>query len=214
MSTRRSSCPPTRSMASSCTALSNLACADGDRSATSSRNSVPRSAASNLPRRARTPVATRSSMPNSSASTNVSTSAAQLTATNGPRRRPLRSCTCRATSSLPDPVSPWINTVKSVAATRSICPLRCCMPALDPMSGDARSAVRPLLPAAVSRRGSNINPRHGQRHATTAGPTRPARTTGRDPLRDVTRVVPASTPETAASRGRGHPVRGWHRPVG
>ena len=158
MSTRRSSWPPTRSTAKSCTALSNLACADGDRSATSSRNNVPRSAASNLPRRARTPVAIRSSMPNNSASTKVSTSAAQLTATNGPRRRALSSCTCRATSSLPDPVSPSISTVKSVAATRSICPRRCCMQALDPMSGDGPSAPRPWFPATTSRGESSISP--------------------------------------------------------
>ena len=146
-------------MASSCTALSSLASADGERSATSSRNSVPWSTASNLPRRARTPVAMRSSMPNSSASSNVSTNAAQLTATNGPRWRSLRSCTCRATSSLPDPLSPSINTVKSVAATRSICPRRRCMQALAPMSGAAPSTWRPSVPSAASRLDSSISPR-------------------------------------------------------
>ena len=61
----------------------------GDRSDTSSRNSVPPSACSNLPRRPRTPVAVRSSIPNNSASSSVSTSAAQLMATNGPLRRRL-----------------------------------------------------------------------------------------------------------------------------
>ena len=65
-------------------ARSSFAWADAERSATSSRKSVPPSACSNFPRRPRTPVAVRSSMPNSSASSSVSTSAAQLMATNGP----------------------------------------------------------------------------------------------------------------------------------
>ena len=59
-------------------------------------------------------------MPNSSASISVSTSAAQLIATNGPCRRRLSSWICRATSSLPVPLSPSISTVKSVVATRSM----------------------------------------------------------------------------------------------
>ena len=82
--------PPTRSTVRSWMARSSFACADSDRSDTSSRNSVPPSACSNLPRRPRTPVAVRSSMPNSSASISVSTSAAQLMATNGPCRRRLQ----------------------------------------------------------------------------------------------------------------------------
>ena len=101
-------------------ARSSFACAESERSETSSRNSVPPSACSNLPRRPRTPVAVRSSMPKSSASSSVSTSAAQLMATKGPPRRRLRSWICRATSSLPTPLSPSIRMVKSVPATRSI----------------------------------------------------------------------------------------------
>ena len=61
-------CPPTRSTARSWIARRSFAWADSDRSETSSRKSVPPSAASNYLRRPRTPVAVRSSMPNSSAS--------------------------------------------------------------------------------------------------------------------------------------------------
>ena len=106
---------PTRS----CSTRSSFACAVGDRSPTSSRNSVPLSASSNLPRRPLTPVAVRSSMPNSSASSSVSTSAAQLTATNGPRCRWLPAWISRATSSLPAPLSPSTSTVKFVSAMRA-----------------------------------------------------------------------------------------------
>ena len=43
---------------------------------------------------------------------------AQLTGTNGPDARKLRSCRARATSSLPVPDSPCSNTVLLTAATR------------------------------------------------------------------------------------------------
>ena len=135
MSTRWEPVAPTRSTLRSWRALSSLACADGDRSETSSRNKVPPSACSNLPRRPRTPVAIRSSMPKSSASRSVSTSAAQLTATNGPWRRRLDSWICRATSSLPTPLSPSRSTVKSVAAIRSMLARRACMGGVEPTSG-------------------------------------------------------------------------------
>ena len=47
--------------------------------------------------------------------------APQLTARNGRVRRRLRSWMVRATSSLPVPLSPVMNTVTAVPATRAIC---------------------------------------------------------------------------------------------
>lgn len=49
--------------------------------------------------------------------TSDSENAPQLTATNGPLRRPLRLWMWRATSSLPVPVSPMIRTLASLGAT-------------------------------------------------------------------------------------------------
>ncbi len=95
---------------------------------------MPPLACSSLPRRPRTPVAVRSSMPNSSASSSDSTIAAQLTATKGPRLRRLHWWICRATSSLPTPLSPSIRTVKSVRAIRSICWRTTCICGLEPCS--------------------------------------------------------------------------------
>jgi hypothetical protein len=54
--------------------------------------------------------------PNSSASTSSSAIAAQLSAQNRRPRRMLASCTARATSSLPDPLSPSIKTGNGDAA--------------------------------------------------------------------------------------------------
>jgi len=59
-------------------------------------------------RRLLAPVKAPRSCPNSSASIKVSGKAAQLTATNGLGRRPPPSCSARATSSLPVPLSPVI----------------------------------------------------------------------------------------------------------
>ena len=58
--------------------------------------------------------------PKSSDSSSVSGMAAQLTLMNGMSRCALRLCTARATSSLPVPVSPVINTVLRVADTSSM----------------------------------------------------------------------------------------------
>ncbi len=53
--------------------------------------------------------------------------AAQLTATNGPRRRAEWSWIVRAMSSFPVPLSPSTSTVASVGATCSICRVTSCM---------------------------------------------------------------------------------------
>ena len=64
--------------------------------------------------------------PNSSLSIRFSGRAPQLIATNGMSARRLWSCTARATSSLPVPVSPRISTVELVGATLAIsCRTRC-----------------------------------------------------------------------------------------
>src|SRR5207245_8258106 len=60
-------------------------------------------------------------MPEISLSSKVSGMAAQLTATNGPLRRGESSCTVRATSSLPVPLSPVMKSVASVGAATSTC---------------------------------------------------------------------------------------------
>jgi hypothetical protein len=79
-------------------------------------------------------------MPKSSASSSVSTTAAQFTATNGPFRRRLNSCSWRATSSFPVPLSPSTRIVKSVTATRSTRSRSPCIAVVDPTSGAAPSA--------------------------------------------------------------------------
>ena len=100
------------------------------------------------------------------------------------------------------------NTVKSLGAMRSICARRCCIHSLDPLSGAAPSAPRHRRCDPCSRRpppgaARASTQRRELRHATTADTTRPTRTTGRDPLLAVTRVAPASIPETAAPPGGG-----------
>jgi hypothetical protein len=60
------------------------------------------------------------SWPNSSLSISSRGIAAMLIATNGPERRLPKSCSARATSSLPVPLSPVISTVRSVPISRAI----------------------------------------------------------------------------------------------
>ncbi len=84
----------------------------------SSRKSVPLSAASNLPFFLSTaPVKEPFSWPKSSLSSRLSGRAAQLVAMKGWFRRWLWWWIARATTSLPVPVSPIINTVALVGAT-------------------------------------------------------------------------------------------------
>ncbi len=92
--------------------------ARGADSPTSSRSRVPPSASSKRPRRRWTaPVKAPFSCPKSSLSTSEGVRAAQLTRTRGPDRRDPSSCSARATSSLPVPVSPCTSTVVVVGAT-------------------------------------------------------------------------------------------------
>ena len=72
--------------------------------------------------------------------------AAQLTATKGLGRRGLSSCRVRATSSLPVPLSPVINTETLLGATRSIMAKVCCIfleaPTIEPRNPVSRSLRR------------------------------------------------------------------------
>ena len=84
----------------------------------SSRNSVPPSACRKRPsRRLSAPVKAPFSCPNNSDSRRLSVRAAQFTATHGPSLRWLWLWMARATSSLPVPDLPLINTVASEGAT-------------------------------------------------------------------------------------------------
>jgi hypothetical protein len=78
--------------------------------------------------------------PNSSASSRVSGSAPQSTITNGPWARGEASWIARATSSLPVPVSPWIRTVASLAATRASRANSSRIAVLAPSSGPKRDS--------------------------------------------------------------------------
>ena len=93
-STRRGRFSPTRRTSPSCSTRSSLACARGDSSPTSSRNSVPPIAPPRTARRARStaPVNAPRAWPKSSASSSSSGSAAQLTCTEAavaPRPEPV-----------------------------------------------------------------------------------------------------------------------------
>ena len=86
--------------------------------------------------------------PNSSLSISVSGSAPQLTGTNGLSARRLCSCSARATSSLPVPVSPRISTVEWVGATLAISCRTRSIDSFEPTRFDvAFDPVQPLLQA-------------------------------------------------------------------
>src|SRR5262245_57553173 len=121
----------------------------GESESISSRKSVPPEAASKSPGFARfASVNAPASKPKSSASSIASGMAAQLTSTNGPRRRPPLSCTMRATRPLPVPVSPSTSTVGarglpgvSKAARRRICPRRSAMLRASPRIASVGSGM-------------------------------------------------------------------------
>ena len=151
---------PSGSTVPSCSTRSSFACAGSGISATSSSSSVPPSAALKRPsRRLTAPVNAPRSWPNSSASSSVSGNAAQLTATNGFDVARLRSCSVRATSSLPVPLSPVISTGASLCAivsmrseSRSIGGLRPMIAAGLPFVPALRCEARPcLLELALER---------------------------------------------------------------
>ena len=111
---------PTRSITLSSRKRSSLDCAVADSSPISSRNRVPPSASSNLPALSRTaPVKAPRTCPNTSDSKRFSAIAVQVTSTNGLSARADLLWMDRASSVLPDPVSPDRSTVASLGAIRS-----------------------------------------------------------------------------------------------
>jgi hypothetical protein len=98
---------------------SSFTCSVSGMSPISSRKSVPLSAATNRPLwSAIAPVNDPFMCPKSSLSSSVSGIAPQLIATKGWLARTLARWIARASSSLPVPLSPWISTLASPAATR------------------------------------------------------------------------------------------------
>ncbi len=150
--------PPTRSTSWSCRKRSILACSAIGISPISSRNSVPPWACSILPWTVRTaPVKAPFSWPNSSLSSRFSGMAAQLIATKGLFARGPRSCSARASASLPVPLSPRMSTGAATAASRSIVRQIFSIPGSEvTMPGTAASRGRA---AAASRRFSSSSSR-------------------------------------------------------
>ena len=103
---------------------------------------MPPSASSNRPGFCLiAPVNAPFSWPNSSLSSRVSVSAPQLTLMNGPAARLLSRWIARATSSLPVPLSPQMNTVVSLAAIFStVRRTACIFSPLPTSSGKCASA--------------------------------------------------------------------------
>src|ERR1700741_2406214 len=125
--------PPTRSTSPSSRTRRSLACMATGMSPISSRKSVPPSACSNLPTwRPAAPVKAPFSWPKSSDSISSAGTAAQLRVMKAFSRRGDFSWMARATSSLPVPVSPRIETRVSLAATFSICARSLVMAGPDP----------------------------------------------------------------------------------
>ncbi len=136
--------PPTRSNWRSWMARSSFTWAASGSSPTSSRNSVPPSAASKRPCCAWwAPVKAPRSWPKSADSTSASGSAAQFTATKGRPARGLSSWSARATTSLPVPLSPRSSTVARLGATWAITCSTACQAGLRPMTPGKRSGSEP-----------------------------------------------------------------------
>ena len=121
----------------------------------SSRKMDPRSASSKRPsRRSAAPVKAPFSWPNNSLSSSVSGSAPTLTAMKGLDFRPLSTCSARATSSFPVPLSPSMSTVAVTGAICSTWTITSRTASLSPMSpvrlwSRRRSRIR-LSPASTS----------------------------------------------------------------
>ena len=209
------SSPPTRVMRPSCNTRSRRTCAAFGRSATSSSSSVPRSERSNQPRlRAAAPVKLPFSWPNSSESTSSAGMAPQLTRVKGPSARRERTCTARAMTSLPEPVSPRMSTGRSEPATISTRSITGARPPSPPttastnwlrprrVSSDERSASAARRRAVSSRRRRSFsravakgsrNSAHWRQTAASAG----------TPARRVT----TRAPRAPGSPGRGTATR-------
>ncbi len=134
----------------------------------SSRKMVPLSAISSLPGLSRyAPVKLPFTCPNSSDSSRVSGMPAQLTGTNPTAARVLAAWMARATTSLPEPLSPVISTLASERATRSTSALRSEITVLVPINWTfpicliVSPAPRPLGPPdADFRRPPLLQTRH------------------------------------------------------
>ena len=112
----------------------------------SSSSSVPPSASSKQPtRRSTAPVKAPFSWPKISLSMSDSGIAAQLTATKGPPFRGLNSCSVRAASSLPVPLSPVISTEAREGASWPTSDITSCI-------FFERPTRRPRMPASRRRR--------------------------------------------------------------
>ena len=134
-SSRRVTFSPTFRISPSCSVRSSFACARGDSSPTSSRKTVPPDEASSRPRRDCTaPVNAPFAWPNSSVSMRSSLNVAQLTAANVSSRRGPSSCSARATSSLPVPLSPSMSTGNGAAAALPTASRSATIASLSPMS--------------------------------------------------------------------------------
>lgn len=119
-STRRGRTLPRRVTSRVSMTRSSLTCVDSGISPTSSRNSVPPSAASSSPSLLLVaPVNAPFSYPNSSLSSSVSDSAAQFRHMDGPDRRGDIRWMVLAITSLPTPVSPRIKMLMVPAAAFS-----------------------------------------------------------------------------------------------
>ncbi len=127
----------------------------------SSRNSVPPSACSKRPRRSVcAPVKAPRSWPNSSLSSRSFGIAAVLMATNGPllpwSPRGLCLCNARATSSLPEPLSPVINTVTWLCESRPMARNTSCIagawPSISGVSPGRSSATASRRLSSTARR--------------------------------------------------------------
>jgi len=127
---------------------------EGVISPTSSKNSVPPSAASKSPAlRSMAPVYAPFSWPKSSLASRSSLKAPQLTARKRLPARWLAWWMARATSSLPVPVSPSSSTVEEVGATWAMVMSRLAMAGLLPTrSGGASRSLRRWRRSSTSRR--------------------------------------------------------------
>ena len=152
-STRVPVSPPSGSTTCSSRTRSIFACVLGVMSPTSSRKSVPPSAARNFPALLPTaPVNAPRACPNSSLSISSSGIAAQFISTKGPAAPTLWACTLRATSSLPVPFAPTIRTRPFVGAATSIWFRSWVIARLSPSRTDRRSTCARNSRFSTSRR--------------------------------------------------------------
>ncbi len=152
-STRRSWTSPRRRQRISSTAFRSFAWTCRSTSPISSRKSVPRWASSMSPGFAATaPVKAPFWYPKSSLSSSSREKPAQLRSTKGCAARGPLSCSQRARTPLPLPVSPWMRTGVEATATRAACSESRRTTALSPRNGSGRRRSVRLRPASLTRR--------------------------------------------------------------